>query len=66
MADEYNTRENLKHDEVVLEKIGHHVEVVGPYTKRELRRLLLSSLSLYPVTDNEQATFILWKNIFFN
>ncbi|XP_068992620.1 uncharacterized protein [Neodiprion pinetum] len=34
-------------EKVVLEKTGTHVEVTaGPYTKRELRQLLLSSLSL--------------------
>ncbi|XP_051167451.1 myb-like protein D isoform X2 [Leptopilina boulardi] len=54
MSENNNPRENMKHDEVVLEKTGHHVKIFGPYTKKDLRRLLLSSMSLYPDTDNEQ------------
>ena len=46
---------NVKHEKVVLEKIGHHVEVYGPYTKRGLRRLLLSSPSLYLDKDDERS-----------
>lgn len=41
---------------VVLEKTGTHVEVTaGPYTKRELRELLQSSLSLLPETGEREV-----------
>ncbi|XP_033215079.1 uncharacterized protein LOC117171674 isoform X2 [Belonocnema kinseyi] len=49
-------RDNVKYEKVVLEKIGPHVEIYGPYTKRGLRRLLLSSISLYPDKDNQKET----------
>lgn len=59
MSDKKGTpRDNVKYEKVVLEKIGPHVEVYGPYTKRGLRRLLLSSISLYPDKDNQKAKII--------
>ena len=54
MTDKKDTsRDNLQYEKVVLEKIEPHVEFYGPYTKRELRRLLLSLISLHPRADTE-------------
>ncbi|XP_043669750.1 uncharacterized protein LOC122629919 isoform X2 [Vespula pensylvanica] len=56
MAKNENLQKNIRHEKVVLEKKGDHVEISGNYTKRELRQLLLSPTVSPLLSDDEDRT----------
>ncbi|KAL2730210.1 hypothetical protein V1477_016021 [Vespula maculifrons] len=56
MAKNENLQRNIRHEKVVLEKKGDHVEISGNYTKRELRQLLLSPTVSPLLSDDEDRT----------
>ncbi|KAL2712274.1 hypothetical protein V1478_017797 [Vespula squamosa] len=57
MGENKNLQKNIRHEKVLLEKKGDHVEIIGNYTKRELRNLLLSpSVSPLISPDDEDRT----------
>lgn len=49
-----NFQDKIHRERVILQKKGHHVEVSGAYTKRELRKLLFSSISLLQSDDKDK------------
>ncbi|KAK2587413.1 hypothetical protein KPH14_003127 [Odynerus spinipes] len=63
MEKKKNVKHSRRHEKVVLEKKADRVAISGPYSKRELRELLLSSLSLLrsDKTDNTELESTLKK-----
>lgn len=58
MAKNENLQRNIRHEKVVLEKKGDHVEISGNYTKRELRQLLLSPTVSPLLSDDEDVSML--------
>ncbi|KAI4493603.1 hypothetical protein M0804_001779 [Polistes exclamans] len=58
-----NYQDKIHRERVILQKKGHHVEVSGAYNKRELRKLLFSSISLLQSDDKDRTERILKNNI---
>lgn len=57
MAKNENLQKNIRHEKVVLEKKGDHVEISGNYTKRELRQLLLSP-TVSPLLSDDEDIYV--------